>query len=91
MSVKNIVAKNQRAAVVIKEFARGLDTILVIEEKRSFLELQLREALYNEPNHPKIVGKDFFPPVGELDPDQIHVPGVYVDRLVRIPPDGIWD
>jgi 3-oxoadipate CoA-transferase alpha subunit len=30
-------------------------------------------------------------PVGALDPDQIHVPGVYVDRLVRIPPDGIWD
>ena len=31
--------------------------------------------------------------VGALDPDQIHVPGVYVDRLVRIPPppDGIWD
>src|SRR5215510_9647800 len=31
--------------------------------------------------------------VGELDPDQVHVPGVYVDRLVRIPPapDGIWD
>ena len=27
---------------------------------------------------------------GELDPDQIHVPGVYVDRLVRIPSDGIW-
>jgi 3-oxoadipate CoA-transferase alpha subunit len=30
-------------------------------------------------------------PVGALDPDHIHVPGVYVDRLVRIPPDGIWD
>jgi 3-oxoacid CoA-transferase A subunit len=30
-------------------------------------------------------------PVGALDPDQIHVSGVYVDRLVRIPPDGIWD
>ena len=29
--------------------------------------------------------------VGELDPDHVHVPGVYVDRLVRIPPDGIWD
>jgi 3-oxoacid CoA-transferase A subunit len=30
---------------------------------------------------------------GELDPDQVHVSGVYVDRLVRIPPapDGIWD
>jgi 3-oxoacid CoA-transferase A subunit len=30
-------------------------------------------------------------PAGTLDPDHIHVPGVYVDRLVRIPPDGIWD
>ena len=28
---------------------------------------------------------------GELDPDKIHVPGVYVDRLVQIPPDGILD
>src|SRR2546427_9141618 len=30
---------------------------------------------------------------GELDPDQIHVPGGYVDRLVRVPPPphGIWD
>ena len=27
-------------------------------------------------------------PVGELDPDQIHLPGVYVDRLVSIPEDG---
>jgi 3-oxoacid CoA-transferase A subunit len=32
-----------------------------------------------------------FVPAGALDPDHIHVPGVYVDRLVRIPPDGIWD
>ena len=28
---------------------------------------------------------------GELDPDHIHVPCVYVNRMVRIPPDGIWD
>ena len=27
---------------------------------------------------------------GELDPDQIHLPGVYVKRLVQIPPDGIF-
>ncbi len=27
---------------------------------------------------------------GELDPDQIHVPGIYVDRVVHIPADGIW-
>ncbi len=28
---------------------------------------------------------------GELDADQIHLPGVYVDRLVKIPPDSILD
>ncbi len=28
---------------------------------------------------------------GELDADQIHLPGVYVDRLVKIPSDGIPD
>ena len=28
---------------------------------------------------------------GELDPDQIHVPGIYVDRVVQIPAGGIWE
>ena len=27
---------------------------------------------------------------GELDPAAIHVAGIYVDRQVRIPEDGIW-
>ena len=27
---------------------------------------------------------------GTLDPDQIHVPGVYVDRIVEIPPDCLF-
>ena len=53
------------------EFARGLRTILVVEEKRSFLELQLREALYNSPDHPAIQGKDLFSAAGELDPEMI--------------------
>ena len=29
-------------------------------------------------------------PAGELEPDHIHVPGIYVNRIVEIPPDGIW-
>ena len=29
-------------------------------------------------------------PAGELDPDKIHTPGVYVDRILEIPSDGIW-
>ena len=26
---------------------------------------------------------------GELDPDHIHTPGIFVQRLIKIPPDGI--
>ena len=28
---------------------------------------------------------------GGIDPDCVHVPGVYTDRIVQIPPDGIFD
>ncbi|MDQ2898616.1 MAG: indolepyruvate ferredoxin oxidoreductase family protein [Acidobacteriota bacterium] len=61
----------------VSDFARGIETILVVEEKRSFLELQLREALYQSQEHPRILGKaddtgaPLFPSVFELDPEQI--------------------
>jgi len=60
-----------------REFADGLETVLVIEEKRSFLELHLRDALYSLAVRPAIIGKTdasgapLFPPAGELDPDKI--------------------
>jgi indolepyruvate ferredoxin oxidoreductase len=60
-----------------RDFAEGLDTILVVEEKRSFLELHLRDALYSSATRPKILGKidehgaPLFLPSGELDPDKI--------------------
>ena len=41
-----------------REFAEGLETILVVEEKRIFLELQLRDVLYNLPQRPLILGKE---------------------------------
>jgi indolepyruvate ferredoxin oxidoreductase len=61
----------------VEEFAQGLDTILVIEEKRSFLELQLREALYNSAHRPLVIGKfdqqgePLLQATAELDPDLI--------------------
>ena len=30
-------------------------------------------------------------PVGGIDPDHIHLSGIYVNRIVKIPADGIWD
>src|SRR5260370_10762328 len=55
----------------VKEFANGLETILVVEEKRSFLEMQLREILYDQPNRPAVLGKSHFPQRGELTPHKI--------------------
>ena len=42
---------------IVRTFARGLDEVLVVEEKRGFAELLLREALYDLPDRPRIVGK----------------------------------
>jgi len=67
----------------VQDFARGLATILVVEEKRSFIETQLREILYDQPNHPTILGKSHFPPTGELDPDKIAA--VLCDVLGQAP------
>ncbi|SDJ53662.1 indolepyruvate ferredoxin oxidoreductase family protein [Microbulbifer yueqingensis] len=62
----------------IQEFARGLDYLLVLEEKRSLMEVQLKEELYNvhlqDPNFPRILGKvdehdrPLMPMYGELSP-----------------------
>jgi indolepyruvate ferredoxin oxidoreductase len=43
----------------IREFARGLEDIVVVEEKRSFIESQMKEHMYNwdHQTRPSIVGK----------------------------------
>ena len=43
----------------VREFARGLDEILVVEEKRQIVEYQLKEQLYNwRPDvRPRVIGK----------------------------------
>jgi indolepyruvate ferredoxin oxidoreductase len=43
----------------VREFAQGLDEILVVEEKRQILEYQLKEELYNwrDDVRPRVVGK----------------------------------
>ncbi|MBI1355249.1 MAG: indolepyruvate ferredoxin oxidoreductase family protein [Acidobacteria bacterium] len=62
---------------VVREFVEGLETVLVVEEKRSFVELQLRELLFNEPHRPRVFGKEgpegetLLPAWGEMDAEVI--------------------
>jgi indolepyruvate ferredoxin oxidoreductase len=62
---------------LVREFAQGLKEMLVVEEKRPFLEPFVREALYGRDAAPAISGKHdpqgapLVPHGGELDPDAV--------------------
>jgi indolepyruvate ferredoxin oxidoreductase len=72
---------------IVRHFARGLEEILVVEEKRSFVEMFLRDVLYNDAVHPRVVGKrdeqgrPLVPASGELDADRIAQ--IVASRLER--------
>ncbi|MFC5391890.1 indolepyruvate ferredoxin oxidoreductase family protein [Bosea vestrisii] len=63
----------------LKDFARGLDLVMVVEEKRSLIEVQLREELYGTQHQPMVIGKKdeqgewLFPVHGALDPNDIAI------------------
>jgi indolepyruvate ferredoxin oxidoreductase len=63
----------------VRQFAEGLDEVLVVEEKRAIIENQLKEQLYNwrEDVRPRVIGKFdenrnwVLPSPGELTPARI--------------------
>ena len=75
----------------LKEFARGLETIIVVEEKRSLIEVQVREELYGSANQPIVVGKKdeggnwLFPVTAALDPNEIAI--AIGERLIARQPN----
>jgi len=75
----------------LAEFAQGLDLIIVVEEKRSLIEVQVREELYGLANQPVCIGKKdeqgnwLFPVKGALDPNDIAI--CIGERLLRYSPN----
>ncbi|MGZ5828996.1 MAG: indolepyruvate ferredoxin oxidoreductase family protein [Xanthobacteraceae bacterium] len=71
----------------LADFARGLDLIIVVEEKRSLIEVQVREELYGTANQPVCIGKKdeqgnwLFPVKGALDPNDVAI--CIGDRLLK--------
>jgi indolepyruvate ferredoxin oxidoreductase len=64
---------------IIDEFTEGLNLVIVVEEKRSLLESQIREQLCNDSKAPMVIGKKdeagehLFPAFGTLEPNQIAI------------------
>ena len=76
----------------LKDFAQGLDMIVVVEEKRSLIETQVREELYGASHQPVVVGKRdekgdwLFPVKGALEPNDIAI--AIGKRLLKVSPDN---
>jgi indolepyruvate ferredoxin oxidoreductase len=72
---------------VVRQFAEGLEEVLVVEEKRAVIENQLKEQLYNwrADVRPRVIGKFdeqddwILPSTGELTPARIA--RVIADRI----------
>ncbi|GAB4583914.1 indolepyruvate ferredoxin oxidoreductase family protein [Nocardia sp. IFM 10818] len=64
----------------VTEFARGLEQLIVVEDKTAFIETQIREILYGTENAPRILGKHdergalLMPFDGELTPGRLLGP-----------------
>ena len=75
---------------LLHDFARGLEEVLVVEEKRRIVELQLKDALYAVPDgeRPVVVGRadeeghELVSPLGELDADAVAL--ALASRVGRI-------
>ena len=61
----------------VREFAAGLREVIVVEEKRSFVEAAVKDTLYGVTGAPSVHGKygpdgtTLFSALGELDPESI--------------------
>ena len=75
-------------ATITREFAQGLQEILVVEEKRQVIEYQIKEELYNwRPDvRPNVLGK-FDEPEGDISGGEWSMPNPSENWLLRAKAD----
>ncbi len=67
-------------AAAVTEFARGLDELVVVEDKTAFIETQIRDILYGTQDAPRVLGKHdergarLMPVDGELTAGRLLAP-----------------
>ena len=59
------------SAAFVGEVCRDVDRVLVVEEKRAFLETQMQSILFGKPGV-RLIGKDAFPASGEIGAPMIR-------------------
>ena len=76
----------------LAEFVDGLELVIVVEEKRSLIETQIKEQLYGQKGAPVVIGKKdehdqlLFPAKGALDPLDISIE--IGQRILSLTDDG---
>ncbi|MGA8259655.1 MAG: indolepyruvate ferredoxin oxidoreductase family protein [Arenicellales bacterium] len=79
----------------IRRFCRGLERVVVVEEKRGLVEDQLKAILYNESERPRVVGKRdldgsrLFPSTGRLASN--HIARQLARHILELRPDPDLD
>jgi len=77
------------AGDAVAEFAAGVETVFVVEDKLAFIETQVKEALYRKPAQPLVIGKEdaegrpLLPVRGAVGADDV------ASALARVLPAGI--
>lgn len=68
------------AEASVRRAVRGVETVLVVEDKRPFLETSVKTTLYGSADQPLVLGKTdengslLIPSIGSLDPDGLVEP-----------------
>ena len=78
LSIYKVAVSWRLEPVHARDFAEGLDELLVVEEKRPVIEEQLASLLYNSDRRPRLFGKrdqrgaPLIPNIGELSPGLVR-------------------